>query len=182
MEKSLPKFPKTFAMKTVRAVPKYGIGFARIIVRLFACVLLWLIGVVGCRTIPPSPTIDLREPGWTTQLGEATWKRDEAAEILAVEILLARRGTNLTFLQVSKGGLPLFEVTLANGLWNIRSSDGQKSYGGQGNPPVQAGPGQLAQVLAGLPLTRGWEGVLAGESIRLSCPRTGEEWEVFMTP
>lgn len=137
----------------------------------------------GCKNLPPPATVNLLESGWIIRHADAIWKPNASAEVLAVELLFARRAAKgQMYLQVSKAGLPLVEVMLAHDTWSIRPADGRGAFGGRGNPPAQAGPGQLAHGLAGLPITKGWEGVREGDVLQLRRPATGEEWEVFLEP
>jgi len=54
--------------------------------------LLTLATVAACRTAPPLPPVNLSDPRWTLQQGQAVWRSQLNAPEIAGELLVASRG------------------------------------------------------------------------------------------
>src|SRR6266545_7862873 len=58
--------------------------------------LLMLAMAMACRTAPALPPVNLSEPRWTIQQGQAVWRSRRDAPEIAGELLLACRDDRLT--------------------------------------------------------------------------------------
>lgn len=145
--------------------------------RLFnLCLLATLL--CGCRT-PKIPVIDLSEPDWQERTGQAIWKMPDAP-LLSVDIHFAQSESGTSWLQLSKGGLPMATVTLNKPHWKLDGSMFGRVAQGRGTPPRQAGPAQLALLLAGRPVHRDWKVEHKADHLLLAREKSGERWEVFL--
>lgn len=143
--------------------------------RLLNILLLALL--CGCQT-PQMPVIDLEETGWKEKTGQALWYRPGAPR-MAVDIHFAKREGG-SWLQLSKGGLPMATVTLTPNGWELDGSLFGRKVGARGKPPSRAGPAQLALTLGGQPVGRGWKTQTSADGLILESTKSGERWKVYL--
>jgi hypothetical protein len=122
----------------------------------WAGVLLLLLGLTACRTARPPAPVDLAEPGWTVQQGQAVWTAARGSEGVAGELLLATRADGSCWVQFSKPPFNLFTAQRVGPGWHIEFQQGHKRYGGPGQPPARFIWFQLAKAAAGQTLDAGW--------------------------
>src|SRR5512137_846284 len=68
------------------AKPRPGSGVAAVLYAVMAvCVV---VGTAGCRTAPPLPAVDLSQPGWRSEHGQALWTPAGGKQELAGDLLL----------------------------------------------------------------------------------------------
>src|SRR5439155_15039375 len=72
---------------------------------LFSCFLLALC-VPACRMLPPLPSVNLAEPGWTVHEGQAIWRPKRDAPEIAGEILVATHQDGRALVQFTKTPFP----------------------------------------------------------------------------
>lgn len=144
--------------------------------------LLTLVTAVGCRTAPALPPVNLSDPRWTIQQGQAVWRSRRDAPEIAGELFLALRDDRLTFLQFTKTPLPFVVAQMTSDRWQIQFVADNKTFSGGGQPPARIAWLQLARCLAGFvpPSQWKWE-KLAGERWRLENKSTGEMLEGYLT-
>lgn len=133
----------------------------------------------GCQT-PPMPLIDLSEAGWAERSGQALWQRPGAPR-MAVDVHFAKRG-EISWLQLSKGGLPLATVTLTANTWELNGSMFGRKARGRGDSPGRASPAQLARALGGRMGGHGWEAQWTSVAFILAHQHSGERWMVYLEP
>lgn len=141
---------------------------------LFALALL----CCGCRTPLPLPPADLAAPGWRVQQGQAVWKPTRSRPDLAGELLLATRANGDFFVQFAKTPFSLATAQVLDGQWQIEFGNGERRWGGRGEPPARFVWFQLPRALASESLDQHWRFTQsAPDSWRLENPRTGESLE-----
>jgi len=147
--------------------------------------LIWLLTlatVAACRTAPPLPPVNLSEPRWTLQQGQAVWRSRRDAPEIAGELLIASRDDPLTFLQFTKTPLPFVVVQMTSNRWQIQFLADNKTYSGCGQPPAQIAWLQLPRCLAGTVPPSQWKwDKLAGGRWRLENKSTGEMLDGYLT-
>ena len=145
------------------------------------CLALLLTGLsFGCRSVPPLPAVDLKEPGWTVHQGQAVWKRGPEMPEIAGEILVATRPNGRAFVQFSKNPFPLVIAQRTSNTWQVETPTDGKRYSGHGTPPARLIFLHLANVLSGSPPPKGWTWQKANDNgWRLTNPSRGESLEVF---
>lgn len=153
------------------------IGAARLVLLMVATVCC-----AGCRTTKSLPPVDLQEPGWHLQQGQAIWKPTRTRPSLAGELLLATRTNGDCFVQFDKIPFPLAAAQIAGDEWHIRFGTGRYAWHGRGEPPGRFVWFQLPRALASQPLAKHWKFERNGESWRLENSRTGESLEGSLTP
>lgn len=91
--------------------------------------------MTGCRTVRPLPPVDLAQPGWTIQHGQAIWKSSAEAPEIAGELVLASRLDGSSFLQFTKTPLPLVTAQATSNSWQIQFVPENRTFSGPGQPP-----------------------------------------------
>ena len=117
---------------------------------------LALIGLPNCATVPPLPPVNLQEPGWTVQEGQAVWRMKRKDPELAGEILLATHSDGRTFVQFSKSPFPLMIGQSTADTWQVEVPTQNKRYSGHGQPSGRLIWLWLPRVLSGQPPPKGW--------------------------
>jgi hypothetical protein len=140
-------------------------------------ILLGLL-VSGCRTVPPLPPANLKEPGWTIHEGQAVWTRRRGTPEIAGEILVAQRDGR-AFVQFSKPPFPIVTAQNNSNSWEIEVSLQNLRYSGRGRPPERLIWLQIPPLLADQPLPRGWSWERTDIGWKLSNPKTGEILEGY---
>jgi hypothetical protein len=141
---------------------------------LFAVALL----LSGCHTPPLLPPADLAAPGWRVQQGQAVWKPMRSRPELAGELILATQTNGNFFVQLAKTPFSLATGQVLNDQWQIEFGNGNRRWGGRGNPPSRFVWFQLPRALASESLNPHWHFTRpAPDSWRLENSRTGESLE-----
>jgi hypothetical protein len=139
---------------------------------LFSAILL----LTGCRTVQIGGPVDLSPPGWTARTGQAVWRRPPDLE-LAGDLLVAS-APGKTFLQFTKGHLPVVVARQAEGQWQVEFFS-EKSFSGRGRPPVRVPWLHLAKAVESGSTPRGWEWSDSGAGWKFQNRTTGETIEGF---
>jgi hypothetical protein len=145
--------------------------------------LVLLVSAAGCGTPVSFPPVDLKEPGWTVQSGEAVWKRGRESEGIAGEFLAATRSDGRAFVQLSKDAFPLAVGQKTPDAWIVEFPLQNKHYSGRGQVPSRIILLQLPRVLAGLrpPEDISWQPRNEGGG-RLENRSSGESLDVYLDP
>ena len=100
---------------------------------------LWLAFVasalVGCRSLPPQPAMNLSEPGWVVREGQAVWKQKPDAEGIAGDLIVAMHWDGRNFIQFTKPPLPVVVAQSTSNTWQAQFFAQNKTYSGRGRPP-----------------------------------------------
>ena len=107
--------------------------------------------MLGCRTASPLPPVNLSEPGWRLQQGQAVWRSARNAPEIAGELLVARHPGGRTLLQFTKNPLPFVTVHTSGTTWEVEFVPQQRTVRGKGNPPARLLWVHLARALNGQP-------------------------------
>ena len=143
-------------------------------------VVLVLVLVAGCRTVPRLAPVNLQEPGWTVRTGQAVWKRARGKPEVAGEILVATRSDGRAFVQFSKSPFPLIIAQSTPHNWEVELPMDNKRYSGHGQPPRRLLLLYLPRALAGQPLPTGWSWQkLENNGWRLENQAKGESLELY---
>ena len=140
-----------------------------------------LILLTACRTLPPLPPINLAEPGWKIQQGQAVWRPRANAPELAGDLLVASHPDGRSLVQFSKTPLPFVVAQATSNTWQIQFVPRNKTYSGQGAPPRRLIWLYLPKCLAGHSIKDLQFVRLAEGRWRLSNLITGEVLEGFLT-
>ena len=147
---------------------------------LFSALLLVLC-VPACRTLPPLPSVNLAEPGWTVREGQAIWRPKRAAPEIAGEILVATQHDGRALVQFTKTPFPFVSARTQTNAWQIEFPTQNKRYSGRGEPPARLLWFQLPRVISGAPTLKGWTWHSEAERWRLENVSTGESLEGYFT-
>jgi hypothetical protein len=133
---------------------------------------------VSCRTAPYLPPADFSAPGWSLRQGQAVWKPSQNRPELAGDLLLAINTNGNYWIQFAKTPFALASAQVAGGGWGIEFGGGERSWRGQGAPPLRFVWFQLPRALTGTPTEAPWKfTALADNSWRLENKKTGEYLE-----
>jgi len=140
-----------------------------------------LILLTACRTLPPLPPVNLADPGWHIQQGQAVWRPRLHAPELAGDLLVATNLDGRILVQFTKTPVPFVVAQATSNTWQIQWVPQNKTYSGQGEPPRRLSWLYLPQCLSGhavksLELVR-----LAQGQWRLSNSISGETLEGFLS-
>ncbi len=149
---------------------------------LLSGLVLQLIGITGCGSVPPLPPADLREAGWTVREGQAVWQRQRGGPGLAGEILVATRTNGVALVQFTKTPFPLVVAQATAGQWEVRFPPQDKRYSGRGEPPQRVIWLHLPRALSGKPPPENWTWQEDNDGWRLANGATGESLEGYFTP
>ena len=148
-----------------------------------AGLLLLLQFCASCRSIAPFPSVDLSEPGWRIQQGQAIWKLGKNKPELAGEITFARHADGRCLLEFSKTPFPLVRAKMSATRWEIEFPPQKLHFSGGGQPPARLAWLQLMQALTGKPVAPPWHFELRPNGgWRLENPRRGESVEGYLEP
>lgn len=143
--------------------------------------LLVLSLVPSCRTGPALPPVNVAEPDWKLQQGQAVWRSQRKAPEIAGEILFATHPDRHTLLQLTKNPLPFLTAQTSGDRWQITFIPQDRRFSGQGMPPARLLWVHLARALNGTkppaPLQFEQEG---GSNFTLENPATGETITGFL--
>src|SRR5215831_11677773 len=116
-------------------------------------IILLTFSAAACRSLPPLPPVDLKQPGWTLREGQAVWKPSGKKSEIAGEVQVATRPDDgRSFVQFSKAPFPLVIAQSTTNGWQIEIPAENRRYSGKGNPPERIIWLYLASVLEGEPL------------------------------
>lgn len=137
----------------------------------------------GCRT-PQIPTpLNLEDPGWNVQRGQAIWHQRDVGSDLVVEVIFAKQDEGPFFLQVNKETLILSVVHGNLQDWEINMPMERRQLKGSGPLPAHHLWGQLASVLAGRGAAGDWTwNEMEGGGMVLDQGASGDRVEVFLEP
>ena len=117
------------------------------IVHRAALILVPAFLLAGCRTAGPIPAVNLTEPGWRIQRGQAIWRREASAPDVAGELLVATHPDGRACIEFTKTPLPFLIAQVDPRGWSIRWVLEDRQYSGRGKPPKRLLwlhlPGQL---------------------------------------
>lgn len=148
-----------------------------------AGLLLLLQFCASCRSIAPFPAVDLSEPGWRIQQGQAVWKFGKNQPELAGEITLARHMDGRCLVEFTKTPFPLVRAKISATRWEIEFPPQKLHFSGGGQPPARLAWLQLMEALTGKPAAPPWHFELRPDGgWRLENPRRGESVEGYLEP
>jgi len=137
----------------------------------------------SCRTVPPLPAVNLAEPGWRVQRGQAVWRSRQDAPEIAGELLVATHSDGRAFLQFTKTPLPLVVAQTTSNAWRIQFVAEGKSWSAPGKPPAQLAWLQLLRCVRDSAPPANWHWRPRDDGHwRLENNVTGEMLEGYLTP
>jgi hypothetical protein len=151
------------------------------------CPLAWLAAAClallpACQTVPPPAPVNLSEPGWRVQQGQAVWRAHKDAPEIAGELLVATHGDGRSFVQFTKPPLALVTAQRSRARWHLNLPPGY-DLKGRGEPPPRLVWLHLAPFVRGAePPARWWSERGAEGSWRLADAHTGETLEGYLAP
>lgn len=144
---------------------------------------LLMLAQAGCRTVSTLPPVNLNEPGWTVQQGQAVWKTKQDAPEIAGELVVAQNPDGRSFVQFTKTPLPFVVAQTTSNSWQIHFVPENKTYSGRGKPPARLAWLYLPRCLEGQPPPRSWKWQrMENNGWRLENWATGESLEGFLNP
>jgi hypothetical protein len=139
--------------------------------------------LAGCHTPPHLGTLDLSEPGWRVQQGQAVWRAKGGLPALAGELIVASHPDHRWFVQFSKTPFPFVTARGEARQWTIEYPPQRLVFRGQGSPPARFGWLHLVSALGGRPLPEPWQFLRQADNHwRLDAPGSGESIEGFLNP
>ena len=149
-------------------------------------VLLWVavVFLTGCRSVVEFAAVDVSQPGWGVEQGQAVWKPKPAGPELSGELLWASHADGRFLLQFLKTPITLVEAQGDASDWQIAFPPQGRSFSGsRGGPPSpRLGWLYLAAALQGRSLANGWTFAQRNnQSWELKNPRTGEQIEGYLS-
>jgi hypothetical protein len=143
--------------------------------------LLGLALASSCRTGPALPPVNVAEPGWKLQQGQAVWRPRREAPEIAGEILFATYPGQQTLLQLTKNPLPFVTAQTSGDRWQITFVPQGRKFSGTGTPSPRLLWVHLARALTGTkppaPLHFELKGV---QNFTLENPASGESITGFL--
>jgi hypothetical protein len=140
------------------------------------------VAVTGCRTIGPLPAVDINQPGWTAQQGQAVWKSKASAPEIAGELVLATKPDGSSFLQFTKTPLPFVVAQTTSNSWQIQFVPENRTFSAHGKPPARLLWLQLPRCLLGRCDEKRFEfSTLKSGNRLLRDRKTGERIEFYLT-
>lgn len=160
----------------MRSVPKNVVSFCG---RL-GFFLLIEAAITGCFTLSRSlPPVNLTDPGWKVQQGQAVWTLPHAGHDIAGDVIVAIGPEGSSFVQFSKSPFPLVIGQITSNRWQIEFPPQNKSYSGPGRPPKRLMWLYLPWVLAGNPPPSHWTWTNSPGNWVLENHSAGEKIEGF---
>ncbi len=146
---------------------------------LVSCLLI-LIDFAGCISAPPLPKVDLSEPGWVIREGQAVWRPPHKAAEIAGDLQVATKKDGSVFVQFTKTPLPFAIAQTTPSGWQIEFPTQNRRFAAHGSPPARIVWFQLADALAGKPLSKNWFWKSAGDNWQLTNSSSGESLEGYL--
>jgi len=120
------------------------------------CGLILLPALLGCRTPPPIPQVNLIEEGWSVRHGQALWRPKRDAPEIAGELLIATHTNHSALVQFIKSPFPMVNAQQTPTSWRIEFAAGNKEFDGPGKPPRRLLWFWLIPALSGESLPKNW--------------------------
>jgi hypothetical protein len=144
---------------------------------------LLIFAQAGCRTVATLPPVNLKEPGWTVQQGQAVWRTKQDAPEIAGELIVAENPDGRSFVQFTKTPLPFVVALTTSNSWQIQFVPENKTFSGRGKPPTRLAWLYLPRCLEGQPPPRSWKWQRTeNDGWRLENWVTGQSLEGFLNP
>ena len=145
--------------------------------------LLAFFFLAGCRTATPLPPVNVQEPGWNVQQGQAVWRSRRSAPEIAGELVVAMHPDGRSLVQFTKTPLPFVVAQATIDSWQVQFVPQNKVYSGRGQPPARLLWLHLPQCLRGVvpPGNLSWRR-LENHGWRLENRSTGESLEGYLAP
>jgi hypothetical protein len=132
----------------------------------------------GCGSAVRLPPVDLAQPGWRAQQGQAVWKPPGARPEIAGDLLLATNVNGDFFVQFSKTPFTVATAEASGGRWQIQFGVHEYQRSGSGAPPARFAWFELPRALTGLPPRPRWTFTRDNDGQwRLENMRSGETLE-----
>jgi hypothetical protein len=139
--------------------------------------------LAACRTTPAPPPIDLAQPGWRVEHGQAAWRIPSRDANLAGELTAAFHPNGSILLEFTKTPLTLVVVRIDSNSWELNLAGENRTYRGRGEPPPRSAWLVLALALSHRPIPKGWDWTMTGPGQwQLDHPRSGERLEGYLRP
>ena len=140
--------------------------------------------LLGCRTVPDFPPVDLSERGWRVMQGQAVWKPDRNAPELSGELIWAAHRDGRFLLQFSKTPITIVEARGSEEQWQVSfPAQGRTISGSQKrSPPERLGWLYFARALRGEQPGGDWAVLHRNERWTLGNARTGEMIQGILQP
>jgi len=137
----------------------------------------------ACGTARPLPAVNLAEPGWRVQQGQAVWRTRKDAPEVAGELMVATHSGGRAFLQFTKTPLPFVVAQTTTNAWQIQFVADNRTYSGSGQPPAQLAWLQWVRCLTGSTPAAAWDWQKSEDGRwRLENRSTGEMLEGYLLP
>jgi hypothetical protein len=149
--------------------------------RISPLCLLGALSTTGCRTAPPLPPANLKQPGWTLHEGQAVWSAKRDAPEIAGEILVATHADGRAFVQFSKTPFPFVIARTEQDAWQIEMPARNKRSAGHCPPPTRVIWFQLSGALSGQPPLKPWAWQINNNQWRLENRSTSESLQGYFT-
>jgi hypothetical protein len=137
----------------------------------------------GCGSPIRFAPVNLSQPGWRTQQGQAVWKPPGSRPEMAGDLLLATNLNGDFFIQFSKVPFTVATAEDLGGNWQIQFGDHQYHRSGHGLPSERFAWFELPRALAGLNPGPRWKFAREADGQwRLENARSGERLEGRIFP
>jgi hypothetical protein len=113
-------------------------GQSRLIPFLLGVYLVVIICLLGCRTVPSLPAVNLSESGWSMRQGQVVWSAKRGAPEIAGELVVATNAEGRAFVQFTKTPVPFLVAQSTTNSWQLHSVPDNRTFSGRGNPPIRA--------------------------------------------
>jgi hypothetical protein len=111
----------------------------------------------GCGSSVRLPPVNLSQPGWRAQQGQAVWKPPGPRPEIAGDLLLATNTNGDFFIQFSKTPFVVATAEALGGKWQIQFGVHQYHRSGRGAPTERFAWFELPRALAGLLAGTRWK-------------------------
>jgi hypothetical protein len=137
----------------------------------------------SCHSTAPFRSVDLSEPGWRVQEGQALWRPRRGMPELGGDLVMVSHDDGRCTIEFSKTPLSLVSAQTTHTNWLIQFPAGRMSFAGRRQPPVRFAWLYLHTALAGEPLPKPlhFERKPDG-NWRLENASSGETLEGFLAP
>ena len=104
-------------------------------VHRFLLLALVVSTLLGCRSLPQQPAVNLSEPGWVVREGRAVWKEKPDSEGITGDIVVAMHWDGRSFVQFTKSSGPFVIAQSTTNTWQAQFLAENKTSSGRGRPP-----------------------------------------------